>query len=76
MNQFNHPDTNHRLTIPMEALTEIARKRLDVETLEERGRDSLDFYDCAVWTLKAALKDSYQLGYENALGKPAQPPAE
>lgn len=66
MNQFNHSDASHHPTIPMDALTEIARLRLDVETLEERGRDSLDFYDCAVWTLKAALKDSYVLGQEDA----------
>jgi len=75
MNTLNHSDANNRPTIPMDALTEIARQRLDIVTLEQRGRDRLDFYDCAVWTLKAALKDSYLLGHENAAKDLPQPPA-
>lgn len=75
MNSFNPSDANHRPTVPMDALTEIARQRLDIVTLEQRGRDRLDFYDCAVWTLKAALKDSYLLGHGNAATNLAEHPA-
>lgn len=43
-------------------LTEIAKENLHVETLEPRGRDGLDFYDCSVHSLKAALMDAYCSG--------------
>lgn len=43
-------------------MTQIAQQQLDIVTLEARGRDRLDFYDCAVWSIKAALKESYLLG--------------
>ena len=39
-----------------EALAEIARRFLDVPTLQPRKSDSLDFHECAVWSLKDALE--------------------
>ena len=45
-------------------LTQIARQHLDVETLETRRSDRLDFHDVAVWSLKAALAAAYQAGVE------------
>lgn len=47
-------------------LAGIAMQHLDIDTLEERGRDALDFHDCAVWSIKAALKESYLLGQRSA----------
>ncbi len=44
------------------ALTQIAAKHLDIETLEERKMDSLDFHEVAVWNLKAALRAAYEAG--------------
>lgn len=44
-------------------LTEIAIRNLLVEeTLESRRSDNLDFHDCAVWCIKQALKEAYELG--------------
>ena len=43
-------------------IAEIARVHLRVETLETRRSDSLDFYDCAVWTIRAALEAAYLAG--------------
>ena len=44
-------------------LTEIAiRHNLVEETLESRGSDDMDFRDCAVWSIEAALKEAYELG--------------
>ena len=47
-------------------LIEIAKKnRLipdDREDLKAKNSDSLDFMDCAVWNLEAALIEAYELG--------------
>jgi len=43
-------------------LTQIARERLRIETLQERMSDSLDFHDCSVWGIKGALEAAYNLG--------------
>jgi len=44
-------------------LTEIAKKHLSFETLETRNSDSLDFHDVAVWSLKEALQEAYEAGF-------------
>ena len=43
-------------------LTAIAGQHLNIETLETRKRDSLDFHDCSVWGIKGALEAAYNLG--------------
>ena len=45
-------------------LTQIAQQHLDIETLETRRSDRLDFHDLAVWSIKAALEAAYQAGVE------------
>ena len=45
----------------------IARDRLGVETLDARGRDSLDFQDVSVSGLAQALGDAYEAGYRAAI---------
>jgi hypothetical protein len=51
-----------------EIIEVIAKKYLRVETLESRNSDGLDFYDCAIWNIKdalrAAYKDGFDLGFE------------
>lgn len=42
----------------------IARDQLDLETLETRKMDSLDFKEQAVWSIKQALLDAYAEGFE------------
>jgi hypothetical protein len=41
---------------------EIAFRNFGLETLETRNSDNLDFHDIAVWSIKAALEEAYQLG--------------
>ena len=41
---------------------DIAKRHLLVETLETRNNDSQDFYEVAVWCLKAALMEAFQAG--------------
>lgn len=43
-------------------IAEIARVHLHIETLETSRSDSLDFYDCAVWSIRAALEAAYLAG--------------
>lgn len=47
-----------------ETLTEIATKILDLETLDTRKSDRLDFHELSVWGIKAALEAAYAAGRE------------
>ena len=40
----------------------LAKEHLDIDTLETRKSDSLDFHDVAVWEVKAALRAAYAAG--------------
>src|SRR5208337_4662916 len=42
--------------------TDIARKHLFIETLEERKLDRLDFHEVSVWSVQDALLAAYQAG--------------
>ena len=42
--------------------TEIAKRNLQIETLEERKSDSLDFHEVSVWGVKRALEEAFELG--------------
>lgn len=48
-------------------LGEIAKKHLNLETLETRNSDSLDFHDVAVWSLKDALQEAYEAGLKTKI---------
>jgi hypothetical protein len=43
-------------------LAAIAREHLNIETLETRKSDSLDFHDCAVWCIEDALQAAFEAG--------------
>ncbi len=45
-----------------EQLGIIAKKYFDIETLETRRSDCLDFHDVAVWQIKEVLGAAYKLG--------------
>lgn len=47
-------------------LEKIARRYLELETLEMRRSDSLDFKEQSVWSIRAALEAAYEAGYEAA----------
>lgn len=54
----------------------IAKKHFNVATLETRHSDGLDFYDVAVWNIKAALDEAYAAGKKGLPLQPAAKPAE
>ncbi|TNC93514.1 MAG: hypothetical protein FD119_3943 [Stygiobacter sp.] len=45
-----------------QALTEIATQILNLETLDTRNSDRLDFHELSVWGIKAALEAAYTAG--------------
>ena len=48
-------------------LNNIAAKHFNIETLETRNSDSLDFHDVAVWSIKDALKDAFVAGMQTGM---------
>jgi hypothetical protein len=44
------------------AIEEIARRIMNIETLEERKLDGQDFHDLAVWTIREALEAAFEAG--------------
>ncbi|BBE50812.1 hypothetical protein OYT1_ch1255 [Ferriphaselus amnicola] len=57
-------------------LTLIAEMHLDIETLETRHSDRLDFHDVAVWRIKEALHAAFMAGCEVGLQTPKASEAE
>jgi hypothetical protein len=43
-------------------LEAIAQRHLNINTLETRASDRLDFHEVAVWQVKAALLAAYRAG--------------
>ena len=43
----------------------IAKENFNIKTLEVRNRDSLDFHDVSVVSIKNALEQSYQAGIKS-----------
>lgn len=44
------------------AFDQIAQEYMSIDTLETRNSDSLDFYECSVWSIRNALAKAYELG--------------
>ena len=40
----------------------IAKKNFNVDTLQTRNSDSLDFHDVAIWSIKSALEEAFLAG--------------
>jgi len=49
-----------------ESIELIANKHLGFATPAVRNQDCLDFRECAVWRIKAALLAAYKLGRQSA----------
>jgi hypothetical protein len=45
-----------------QTLLQIAQQHLDIETLETRRMDALDFHEVAVWAVREALQAAYIAG--------------
>lgn len=48
-------------------LARIAKEHMQIETLETRKHDALDFHTVAVWEAKSALQAAYDAGRADAL---------
>jgi len=45
-------------------IDKIAKDILNIDTLETRNGDSLDFHEVAVWSIKEALEEAYRAGQD------------
>jgi len=48
----------------------IAQKHLNIDTLETRNSDSLDFHDVSVWGVRSALEAAFKAGVELGASMP------
>ncbi len=55
-----------------ELFTAIAKHHLSIETLETRNSDRLDFHDCSVWGVRAALEAAFEAGRRKAMAPKAK----
>ena len=46
-----------------EILEQIAKEKLNLETLKTRNSDGLDFKEHSVWAIKQALEEAFDAGY-------------
>ena len=51
----------HEVAVDTE-LASVARRILDIPTLDTRKSDSLDFHEVSVWQLRAALRLAHRMG--------------
>jgi hypothetical protein len=51
----------------IDAELEWAKVELLLETLEERGRDSLDFFETSVTTIRDVVRHAFESGYRDGL---------
>lgn len=51
-----------RAAAMLRTLDAIARDKLNVETLETRNSDGLDFHELAVWNIRQALCEAFMAG--------------
>jgi hypothetical protein len=49
--------------------TKIAKEILDLETLETRNMDRLDFHELSVWEIRDALEAAYNAGRKAGAGQ-------
>ena len=49
---------------------QIAAKHLNIETLETRHSDRLDFHDVSVWGVRSALEAAFLAGVERGASLP------
>ncbi len=52
------------------AVLQIAKAHLRIETLVSRNRDSLDFHEVSVWSVRSALEAAYEAGRQSVEVRP------
>jgi len=58
---------------PDQLLQQIALEHLDIETLETRNSDRLDFHEVSVWDIKSAMQEAFEAGRKAACATSTQP---
>lgn len=71
MNAKKNTTTNKTKASRMAAAAEEVRKRLGLETLEDRKRDALDFHDISVASIRDAIAIAFEAGFAAGTGAPA-----
>lgn len=54
------------MTTQEQIIEDIARRHLLVDTLATRNSDDQDFYEVAVWCIRAALEEAFEAGRRSA----------
>lgn len=62
------------MTTTGNTLAKIAKEQMQIETLEIRKHDALDFHTVAVWEAKSALQAAYDAGRADATPGPGPGP--
>ena len=63
----------HEVAVDTE-LASVARRILDIPTMQTRKSDSLDFHEVSVWQLLAALRLAHRMGRKDGMnGRPEHP---
>jgi len=55
-------ETAIETTVRLATINKIAREELELETLDARNSDRLDFHELAVWRVRKALLKAYEAG--------------
>ncbi len=71
MNAKKTTTTNKAKASRMAAAAEEVRKRLGLETLEDRKRDALDFHEISVASIRDAIALAFEAGFAAGSGAPA-----
>lgn len=66
----DHTATTDHQQAAINATIEWARRRLRLETLEERGSDRLDFHDISVASIRDIIEKAFADGYAAAKNQP------
>ena len=70
MNDHTATTTTHHQQAAINATIEWTRRRLRLETLEERGSDRLDFHDISVASIRDIIEKAFADGYAAAKNQP------
>jgi hypothetical protein len=54
------------MTAQEKIIEDIAKRHFLVDTLATRNNDAEDFYEVAVWCIKAALEEAFEAGKDAA----------
>lgn len=66
MNKQTTPASSNKLDA---LFTQIAQRHLNVDSLQTRNSDRLDFHDVSVWGIRSALEAAFEAGAQARASK-------